>query len=663
MATMLIYPNQDVSLGHSTSGNNGYSVLRDTDDSSYIYQSVTTNDFVTLDSVFNFDSITLSNMVINSVNAIVRMQTTGSEGVNMAYMQVIGSNSNPKYVTDPTYNNFTNCSFSLTINDIGASSNTIVTSETHSNIQLTLETRVKKTTSSKPNFEIQISEFYIVIDYTSTETNNNNEEEDVITHELSKIKLNGIIYNIKDSISRNAVAPPPATETTDGLLSADDKRLLNSLNPNIAKTISNLNASEFGIINAKNENALSLVMAVEPTISQQIRTINLLDVNSYTPGFYIGSNGQLASNTNDHVGDFIPVSPGDDIYYTGIIGPTNSSSINRRLHVYTANQTWIKQISFAGSLKVGNSWSTHGVVPANGAYVRISWGVEDTNVMITVGEPDKYYPYYMTPFTATSSVNFKVGHTNDPEDATTYTFNVPAAAGSLYGLEFDPIKGKLWKVTEHIASYNGETLPGHWQSDRDTYLEGTTPQIGAEVVYRLADEDIVEYDCTPMVIPLNYHENYFFIENGMFLELSYYAATFAVDHLTLYSGATLGDTNILETDVIAWNKAASLIDTKADLVGAQLTGNVTAPTVGITANSDRIATTAFVQQMLHTLAPFEPTVKASKNYEVGEYLTYAGNLYKVTAAIAKNANLTVGTNIEATDVVTELNLLRSLIQS
>ena len=65
--------------------------------------------------------------------------------------------------------------------------------------------------------------------------------------------------------------------------------------------------------------------------------------------------------------------------------------------------------------------------------------------------------------------------------------------------------------------------------------------------------------------------------------------------------------------------------------------------------------------MLHTLAKFEPTVKASKNYEVGEYLTYAGNLYKVTAAIAKNANLTVGTNIEATDVATELNLLRSLI--
>ena len=85
--------------------------------------------------------------------------------------------------------------------------------------------------------------------------------------DLSKIKLNGVEYNIKDTIARNMVSPPLATETTDGLLSADDKRLLNSLNPNIAKTISNLNASEFSVINAKEEDALGLVMAVEPTIS------------------------------------------------------------------------------------------------------------------------------------------------------------------------------------------------------------------------------------------------------------------------------------------------------------------------------------------------------------------------------------------------------------
>ena len=483
--------------------------------------------------------------------------------------------------------------------------------------------------------------------------------------DLSKIKLNGIEYNIKDTIARNAVSPPLATETNDGLLSANDKKILNNLNPNIEKTISNLNASEFNVINAKQENALGLLMAVEPTVSGQIRTINLLDVSVYTQGYYIGSNGQLASNANDKVGDFIPVSPGDDIYYTGTIGPTNSSSINRRLHVYKADKTWIKQISFAGSLRVGDSWSTHGTVPSNGAYVRVSWGVEDTNIMITVGAPNKYYPYYMTPFTATSSVSFKIGTTIDPEDATTYTFNVPAAAGNLYGLEFDPIKGKLWKVTEHIASYNGETLPGRWLSDRDLYVEGATPQIGAEVVYRLADEDIIEYSCTTMTIPLNEYENYFFIENGMFMELSYYAATIAIDHLTIYSGATFGNTNILETDVIGWNRAANLIGTKADIDSPTFTG--WPRLTGAPARGDvslRVASAGFVQSLWNNVAPVETSMKASRNYVVGEYVYVLGFLYKITTAVASGASFVVGTNVEATTVMEEIkNLINEALNS
>lgn len=85
--------------------------------------------------------------------------------------------------------------------------------------------------------------------------------------DLSKIKLNGIEYNIKDSIARNAVAPPLATQNSDGLLSSSDKRLLDGLNPNIAKTISNINNTELNIINAKQENILSLTMAAEPIIS------------------------------------------------------------------------------------------------------------------------------------------------------------------------------------------------------------------------------------------------------------------------------------------------------------------------------------------------------------------------------------------------------------
>ena len=84
--------------------------------------------------------------------------------------------------------------------------------------------------------------------------------------DLSKIKLNGIEYNLKDTIARNAVSPPLATENNDGLLSANDKRLLNSLNPNITTTLSNINSSEFQIINAKDENILDMIITAEPII-------------------------------------------------------------------------------------------------------------------------------------------------------------------------------------------------------------------------------------------------------------------------------------------------------------------------------------------------------------------------------------------------------------
>ena len=66
---------------------------------------------------------------------------------------------------------------------------------------------------------------------------------------------------------------------------------------------------------------------------------------------------------------------------------------------------------------------------------------------------------------------------------------------------------------------------------------------------------------------------------------------------------------------------------------------------------------------MHNLAPYETSAKASRNYNIGDYLTYAGYLYKVIAAITTNTSLVVGTNIEVTDIATELNLLRSLISS
>ncbi len=55
-----------------------------------------------------------------------------------------------------------------------------------------------------------------------------------------------------------------------------------------------------------------------------------------------------------------------------------------------------------------------------------------------------------------------------------------------YGGEYDFVSGKGSSEWGYIASYNGETLPSEWISDRDVYAEGTTPSTGAEVAYKLA---------------------------------------------------------------------------------------------------------------------------------------------------------------------------------
>ena len=67
-------------------------------------------------------------------------------------------------------------------------------------------------------------------------------------------------------------------------------------------------------------------------------------------------------------------------------------------------------------------------------------------------------------------------------------------AGEVYGGYVDLVSGELTVTDGYIASYNGETLPSTWISDRDTYAEGTSPTTGAEVVYKLANPQTYQND-------------------------------------------------------------------------------------------------------------------------------------------------------------------------
>ena len=67
---------------------------------------------------------------------------------------------------------------------------------------------------------------------------------------------------------------------------------------------------------------------------------------------------------------------------------------------------------------------------------------------------------------------------------------------TVYGGSLDVTTGVMTVEWENIASYDGETLPGEWISDRDVYAEGTTPTTGAQVCYKLAEPLTVQLSPT-----------------------------------------------------------------------------------------------------------------------------------------------------------------------
>ena len=71
----------------------------------------------------------------------------------------------------------------------------------------------------------------------------------------------------------------------------------------------------------------------------------------------------------------------------------------------------------------------------------------------------------------------------EPYQGDTYDITL---SETVYGGTVDAVTGVGSKTWGYIASYNGESLPGEWVSDRDVYASGTTPTTGAQVAYKLA---------------------------------------------------------------------------------------------------------------------------------------------------------------------------------
>ena len=173
----------------------------------------------------------------------------------------------------------------------------------------------------------------------------------------------------------------------------------------------------------------------------------------------------------------------------------------------------------------------------------------------------------------------------EPYKGSTTTIPLPS---TLYDADVDVTNGSGENRYGYIASYNGETLPGAWISDRDVYTGSNSPTIGAEVCYELATPTTISFD--PADVEL--------------LEGTNVVSTNGEKVAVTYGRSLWQDIDDLKTDT------EGKLD-KSDV--ATIEGDT-----------------------------------ASKAYSVNEFMLRADGLYKVTAPIASGASITASNTTKTT---------------
>ena len=124
---------------------------------------------------------------------------------------------------------------------------------------------------------------------------------------------------------------------------------------------------------------------------------------------------------------------------------------------------------------------------------RNAWYLVSTGVTIEPGDVIQYYYFSVQSgltlneddyiFLVPGESPYQTSDVEPYQSGTTSTLTLPEI---IYGGTVDAVTGVGEKTWGYIASYNGESLPGEWISDRDVYSPETTPTAGAQVAYKLA---------------------------------------------------------------------------------------------------------------------------------------------------------------------------------
>lgn len=184
-----------------------------------------------------------------------------------------------------------------------------------------------------------------------------------------------------------------ATTTTAGLMSAQDKKDLDRLKISGSTPVTISGDDSIEIQDASEDSVQQFIVNIEPNITI-VPGKNLANPETNVQGYYIGANGTMTAQAGDWYTALIPVSVGDHIYVSGYHNQTDNG--NKRLHGYNASGTWVRQLNYAAvpaKSTLPAYYATDAVIPSGVAYVRFSYRMQDTQVMIQINTQDPYEPY------------------------------------------------------------------------------------------------------------------------------------------------------------------------------------------------------------------------------------------------------------------------------
>ena len=213
------------------------------------------------------------------------------------------------------------------------------------------------------------------------------------------------------------------------------------------------------------------------------------------------------------------------------------------LRTYDSSETFLQSVLIQSNF--GSRHYAALTLSSDISYVKVE-GNTLTDIQVEIAPnasalPSPYSPYSnICPISGRTGVSVYVSPTQDQQDATTYAVDWTSEAGTVYGGTVDVVSGELTVDMVNIPSYNGETITEPWLSSMDAYTAGTTPTIGAQVVYTLATP--VTYQLTPKQIAALIDQNYIWSSNNETISVVYALLVPVSDKYTLIvNGVDIAD--------------------------------------------------------------------------------------------------------------------------